>query len=235
MVNHPEPLSRPITASSPYPQRIARILLHMTVPLWFKVRAQGLEHVPPRGGLLIVSNHQSVLDPVLVGITLRRDCHYMARDTLFKGLFGRFIAAVNAFPVRRGTADLGAMREGVRRLSAGHALCVFPEGTRSATGRIAPLLPGFIALARRGKVPILPIAIDGVVDLWPRGQRWPRRGPIWLQIGRPIALADLAGRSDAVTARLTADLRTLHNTLRKDVGHLPFDYNQPEENDSEPI
>lgn len=227
MVNRPDTdaSSRP-SAGSPYPQRVARFFLKLTVPLWFKVRAEGMEHVPETGGLLVVSNHQSVLDPVLVGITLRRDCHYMARDTLFKGLFGRFIAAVNAFPVRRGTADLGAIREGVRRVAAGDALCVFPEGTRSATGRVAPLLPGFLALARRGKAPVLPVAIDGVGDLWPRGRRWPRRGPVWLRIGQPIPPAELAGPAEAVSARVTAQLRTLHNMLRMDVGRPPFDYNQ---------
>ena len=89
--------------------------------LWFHARARGQHNVPTESGALLVSNHQSFMDPPLVGSFLTRECHYMARETLFRNpAFGRLIRSVNAFPVKRGEADISAIKQTLRLLKQGH-------------------------------------------------------------------------------------------------------------------
>ncbi len=135
--------SMALTASRRLLWIVARALFRMMFVLAFRVRVFGQLNVPRRGGVLIVSNHQSYLDPILLSLGFERPVSFMARRTLFRNrAFGRLIAAVNAFPVTRGGVDTAAMREAVRRLQSGECLVVFPEGTRTSDGKIAPLRPG---------------------------------------------------------------------------------------------
>ena len=82
-----------------------------------------------------------------------------------------------------------------------------------------------MSLARRSNAVVLPAVVEGVIELWPRGRRFPRPGPVWIDFGQPISADELAGRSADVTARLTAHLRTQHNRLRERVGRTAIDYN----------
>ncbi len=159
--------------------------------LVFRIRTFGRHHVPPAGGVLILSNHQSYVDPPLVGCGLARVCHFMARDSLFRNpLFSRIISAVNAFPVQRGSADLGAIKEALRRLKQGKILVMFPEGTRTPDGHIGPLLPGLAAIAQKARVPIVPALVDGVYQAWPRHQLFPSIGNVVVLYDRPIDPAE---------------------------------------------
>lgn len=186
--------------------------------LGYRYRVWGREHVPRRGGVLLVSNHQSFLDPVLVAAGLPRQVHYMARRSLFRvpGFRG-LIRSLNAFPVRRGGVDLSAVRETVARLGAGELVLVFPEGTRTDDGRIQPLRRGVELLARRARVPIVPVVIDGAYEAWPRSRRWPRLGTIRVEFGRPIRWQE-PGRS---TERVGERLRSLQAGLRRRCGLGP--------------
>ena len=158
---------------------------------YFKARCLGVDNVPAKGGALLVSNHQSFIDPVVAGIHIPRAVHFMARDSLFANpIFGRLIAAVNAFPVRRNTADLGAIKEAMRRLKQGRLLLMFPEGTRTPDGRIQPLLPGMFAIAKKTEVPIVPVLIDGVFKAWPRHQFLPVPGDVIVEYDKPISPAE---------------------------------------------
>jgi 1-acyl-sn-glycerol-3-phosphate acyltransferase len=149
-----------------------------------------------RGGVLLVSNHQSFLDPVLATMWLERESSYMARDSLFtRAGFRRLIESLNAFPVRRGTADVGAIKEGLRRLKQGMALVVFPEGTRTRDGQIGPMLPGLGAIAMKARVPVVPVLIDGAFQSWPRERKLPAPGDIIVEYGHPIVPAEYAGLS----------------------------------------
>jgi 1-acyl-sn-glycerol-3-phosphate acyltransferase len=155
--------------------------------LYFRVRCHGQRHIPAKGPVLIVSNHQSFMDPIFAGIALPREPSFMARDTLFRNrVFGPLIASVNAFPVRRGEADIGAIKESLRRLKAGATLVLFPEGTRSPDGKIGPMLSGVGAIAKRARVPIVPTLVDGVFKTWPRHQLLPRPGDVIVEYGPAI-------------------------------------------------
>ena len=168
----------------------ARSLIRVTCLLAFRVRVFGQHNVPRAGGVLVVSNHQSFLDPPLVGIGLHRSVAYMARRTLFRNrAFGWLLTKLNSFPVTRGGQDVDAMREAVARLKAGWCMMVFPEGTRSSDGRMGALKSGVYAMAERAGVPVIPAAVEGAFEAWPRNG-WPKPHPIQVQYGRPIRVTE---------------------------------------------
>lgn len=185
----------------------------------------GRRHLPRRGPVLLLCNHQSYLDPMVAGAPLPWECDFMARDSLFRQPhFGRLIRYFNAFPVRQEAADLQAIREALRRLRAGHSLCIFAEGSRTPDGRVHPLQRGLLVLAQRAGVPVLPAVIEGLYEVWPRSRRRPRPGPCWIEYGSMIDPPRLTGDPAEVAATLTAHLRDMHNHLRRRAGRPPFRY-----------
>lgn len=229
-------LVRPKTFGEQRFYRFARFLMRPGFRVLFGMRYRGAEHVPQTGPVLLAANHQSYLDPIVAGLFLSRVCHFMARDTLFDNAVLRWIICeLNAFPVRRNQADITSIKECLRRLKDGHAVVLFPEGRRTDDGRIAPLQPGVIALARRSKAPIVPCAIEGAYEIWPRTRKLPRPARVWVEYGPPLTAADFEGRSDdELAAELTRRLRDLHNHVRQRAGRRPFDYTAAEPADPRP-
>ncbi len=167
--------------------RFCRLFCQLFFLLFFRGRVFHQERVPTRGGVLLVCNHQSFLDPVLATQALPRECAYMARDTLFRNShFRRLIESLNAFPVKRGSSDVGAIKETLRRLKDGQLITLFPEGTRTPDGRIHEMQPGAVLLARKAKVPIVPTLILGAFECWPRHALLPSSRPIIVAHGEPI-------------------------------------------------
>ncbi len=164
-----------------------RLVAQLLLTFLFRGRVFGTRHVPLTGGVLLVSNHQSFLDPVLATLAIPRECHYMARDTLFHHpTLRRVIEYLNAFPVKRGTADMGAIKETLRRLKAGKVVLTFPEATRTTDGRIGPMRAGVVLLARKARVPIVPTLILGAFEAWPRTRKLPVPRPILVAYEEPI-------------------------------------------------
>ncbi|MEM1167329.1 MAG: lysophospholipid acyltransferase family protein, partial [Planctomycetota bacterium] len=141
----------------------------------------------------IVRKIVSHFDPPLVGCWLPRGARFVARETLFRGPFGRLIAFLGAIPVRRGEPDTAAIRRYVAELHAGHVLLMFPEGTRGADGPTGAFLRGASLLIKRAKVDVVPVGIDGPARALPRGSR-PSFPPPRLAVcyGEKIRHADLA-------------------------------------------
>lgn len=164
---------------------------------FFRGRVFGTQNVPRTGGVLLVCNHQSFLDPVLATLALPRECHYMARDSLFHNpYFRRLIESLNAFPIKRGTADMRAIKETLRRLKNDQLVATFPEATRTHDGSIAAMQPGVILLARKARVPIVPTLIWGAFEAWPRHAKLPHSHPVLVAYDRPIWPEEMAGVSD---------------------------------------
>ena len=209
------------TGKSPCMRRLIWLAAQLTVRflciLAFRVRVFGQLNIPREGGLLVVANHQSYLDPILLGLgDGHRTMNYMARRSLFRNpLFGKAISLVNTFPVSRGGRDLAAMREAVSRLRNGACLAVFPEGTRSRNGEIGVMHHGVLAIAERAKAAVLPVVIEGAYEAWPRGQR-PRSRPIMVMYGQPIPaeVCRSMGR-EKLMARLREEMVELRATLRE--------------------
>lgn len=190
----------------------------------FGARARFAEPLPSRGGLLVLSSHQSHLDPLLLGMATDRRLSSMARSTLyrFKPL-GFVITALDAVPVERETSALAGMRAVIERLKQGAAVIVFPEGTRTATGRLGEIKGGFSVIAKRAGVPIVPVAIVGAYECWPRSRRFPRPGRVRLEFGRILRPAEIAALDDAeLTAEVTRRLHDLDAAARAALAGRPL-------------
>ena len=196
---------------------MTRVLARLVGVILFRIRCQGREHFPRAGGALICANHQSFFDPVLVGLACDRRVNYLARESLFHfGPFGWLIRWYDAIPIQREGMGIGGLKESLRRLKQGEMVLIFPEGTRTMDGQVKRLQPGFCALARRAKVPLVPVGIDGAFDAWPRGQSLPGWAVIHLDIGQPLEFEDFETMSDGqLVEELQHRITTCHAAARQ--------------------
>lgn len=166
-------------------------------------RAGGRHHIPAAGGVLLISNHVSFLDVFVMGSSVHRQLNFVARSTLFLPVLGPLMRSVGAFPIQREGMGVSGLKETLRRLRNGGIVLLFPEGTRSEDGRLCILKSGISVLAKRARVPIVPAAMAGSFEAWPRDRRLPRPHPIRIEYGPAIHPAEIAGLApEAVTALL---------------------------------
>lgn len=170
---------------------LGRIVVIVFFRLFTRWRVEGRENVPPKGAVLVVSNHVHTVDPPLVCVSLGRQVIFMAKDELFRSRLQAFcLRCLGAFPVRRGQLDREAMRRSVGALKEGKPLVMFPEATRNPKARLQRALPGSALIASRHGVPVLPVGISGIEELkWLRFWRRPR---ITVKIG-PLFYLNSAG------------------------------------------
>jgi 1-acyl-sn-glycerol-3-phosphate acyltransferase len=167
---------------------VFRPFVHAACRAYLGLVLRGTEHIPARGPLIIVPNHQTYADPPLVTIPVRRPVYYMAWSRLFDiPVFNRFIRLLRAFPVDIESRDARATREAVRLLQGGEVLMMFPEGERSPDGRLQRFKPGAFRLAVSLGVPVLPVTIDGGHRAWPPGRILPRPGRLTITYHPPLA------------------------------------------------
>ena len=166
---------------------------------------------------MLAANHASFWDPPLVGICVRRQLHFMARKSLFRiPVFGRVLRSVNTLPVKRGAADLGSIRMCIRLLRSGGALVVFPEGTRTHDGQMQSFKPGFAMMAARAGVPIVPVAICGSYEAWPRHRKLPGTGRIRVAYGQPVESRGHSKEECAEVAReIEGHVKAMFDRLRE--------------------
>ena len=171
-------------------------------PFFGGIEVNGRENITDRGPYLLLSNHQSVLDPFFIQTWIPYPIHPLANSTQFAGpIFGAAMKRLYSFPVRRFQVDPQAVRTALRRLRAGYAVHVYVEGERSWDGIMRPPRAGTVRLALKAGVPIVPCAVAGAYDVWPRWDRRPRKGPVQVAFGTPFRLPqidDRRRRNDAV-------------------------------------
>jgi cytidylate kinase len=206
--------------------RLARWFCKVFCETIFRLHPAGRENVPDQGPLVLICNHQSFLDPVLCGIFVKRPLYFLARDSLFRGFFGRLIASVNTIPVKRGAADLSAMKTIISKLKEGSGVCLFPEATRTNDGRITPFKPGFGLLCRRGGAAVVPVVIDGAFEAWPRHKKlFSPGGHIMICYGKCIPAEQVRRMGDRKLAEVLTDtLRQMQNDCRVKQGKEPYSY-----------
>ena len=194
--------------------------------LFFRMRTYGRENIPEKGPFLLVSNHQSYLDPIFCAIPITRRVGFLARESLFTHwLLGGMIRSVGTIPLKLGEADLAAMRKVIDVLKKGRGICLYPEGTRTTDGKITPFKPGFGLLCRRGKAAVVPVVIDGAFESWPRHKKLFSPGPIVVSYGKAISAEDAKAMGDVKLAEVLTDtLRQMQAECRTEQGKEPYDY-----------
>jgi CMP/dCMP kinase len=158
---------------------------HLGMTLGFSLRIQGGHHLSAAGPALIIANHQSFLDPVIIGLVARRPLVYLARRTLFLNPFFTFlIRSLNAVPIDQEGIGKDGIRVILEQLQLGKPVVVFPEGGRTDDGKMQPLKPGIHLLIRRTQAPIIPVGIAGAFDAWPNTRLLPTPAPLFWPAGK---------------------------------------------------
>lgn len=161
---------------------VAKVILSILFRIFLRLRAEGVENIPADGPLVIACNHLSLLDPPVLGCAASRKVHFMAKQELFVPVLGTIYKILGAFPVRRGGADRAAIKHGIEILQSGQVLAIFPEGTRSKTGRLGKAEPGALMMAGKARAAIVPACVIGT-DIKRSGRIWPK---VTVRFGKPI-------------------------------------------------
>jgi 1-acyl-sn-glycerol-3-phosphate acyltransferase len=167
----------------------------------------GLENVPRTGPLIVCPNHTGTIDPPLVPAFLpRSDSWNMAKSEYFRNPVIRWLFVhYHAFPVVRHSADRAALRRSFDLLKAGHALVMYPEGTRVDSGVLAAPEPGAGFIAQVSGALILPVALTGTAECLPKGAWWPRRVPVTIRYGKPFKVLQKRPNGERVSHQEAAD------------------------------
>jgi 1-acyl-sn-glycerol-3-phosphate acyltransferase len=166
--------------------RAFQLFLTPCVHLLTSIEIRGRENIPATGPFIMVPNHQSFIDPTIVGVFCPRQFHTLAKSTQFRGRFMEWVMPRSkAIPTRRYRIDPQAVRVVLRRLAEGEGVCVYPEGERSWDGSIQPFRRGTIRLLLKSGVPIIPCGLV-TYDYWPRWSKPRFRGKIRVEYGEAI-------------------------------------------------
>ena len=136
--------------------------------------------------MLIASNHESFLDPPLVGIAYDEEVHYLARKTLFRGFFKWLYTRWNAVPVDQDRPDMSSLKRIIKILRSGERVVVFPEGARTLDGELGPAGAGVGLIAAKSRAVVQPMRIFGARECLPRGSGRLKFHPITIVVGDPI-------------------------------------------------
>lgn len=161
---------------------ILKPILWILFKIGLRLNVEGASNIPMDGPLVIASNHLSLLDPPVIGVAATRKVHFMAKQELFVPILGDIYKALGAFPVRRGGADRAAIKHGIDILKDNKVLAIFPEGTRSKTGKLAKAEPGALMMASKAMATIVPCCVIGT-DYGRQGRLWPK---VTVRFGKPI-------------------------------------------------
>ncbi len=157
---------------------------------FFSYRVIGKEKLITDGSVLVASNHESYLDPPLVGIAYDKAVYYLARKTLFRGFGAWLYPRLNSIPVDQERPDMTSLKTIIKLLKNGEQVVIFPEGARTLTGELQKAQPGTGLIVAKSKTVVQPVRIFGAREALPRGSNKMKFCPITLVVGDPITFSE---------------------------------------------
>lgn len=152
----------------------------------------GQGHIPAYGPVIFAANHVSFYDPPAIGACLSRQINYFARDSLFRGLFGKGLVAIGTIPVARENAEVKSLKAIFRTLKADGAVAIYPEGTRSPDGQLMAPKPGAGMIACKSQATVIPTRLFGTYEAYGRGVKLPKLGGhIHITYGPPMSSTEI--------------------------------------------
>jgi glycerol-3-phosphate dehydrogenase (NAD(P)+) len=201
---------------------LARVFLTPFFLVYFRYSRTGREHARLKGGLIVVANHRSFLDPFAIGGCLpwRRPMNYVAKVELFEPRWrGWALSRLGAFPIRRGESDEEAMETARLIVGRGGAVCIFPEGTRTRRGTLGNPRRGVGRLALQTGAPVIPTAVLGTEHVRRGWRIRPRK--VKVRLGRAMTFPRAEGPSPALAETVTARIWPNVQLQWEDLGGLP--------------
>lgn len=157
---------------------VAKAIVHFIFNLIFRVEIRGEENIPDSDGALICPNHISWIDPPLVAVSIRRKVKPMAKQELFRNPILRYILLkLGVFPVKRGEADMNAIKTTLKALKDKQLVLLFPEGTRIKGGELGRANPGVAMFSIKSGKPVIPVLVSGSYRLFSK---------VRITIGAPV-------------------------------------------------
>lgn len=154
--------------------------------IYYPITVIGYHNLPQNSSYILASNHLSNMDPMLIGLSCRRRISYLAKEELFKNkIFAWILYHVGAFPVKRESADIGAIKEAIKRLKQGCPLVIFPEGTRQPVTDKNEVHSGISLIAVKSGVPVVPVLIKNSDKVMPKGDKFLKRNEVIITFGQP--------------------------------------------------
>lgn len=177
-------------------------IFKMLCRVWFgtilRTRVIGLENIPKDGAFILAANHVSNWDPPFLGTFIKREVCYMGKEELFKNpVMAWACRNLHVFPVKRGAADKTAIKTAVKILKDGKCLGIFPEGTRSKTGKLGKAEAGVSLIAAMTKASIIPAAIVNTEKIFSKEKFFPRLAVVY---GTPLQFTGSTKDKEALAA-----------------------------------
>ncbi|MCP3954740.1 MAG: 1-acyl-sn-glycerol-3-phosphate acyltransferase [Desulfobacterales bacterium] len=195
---------------------MVRRVVRAVIETGLQIEWSGREHLPRAGAAILLANHSSFLDAIILEAITPRNIWFMTKNSQYKGRFMTwFLGLAKSFPVRRYTVDVQAVRNAIRVVQGGHILGIFPEGERSWDNRMLPFKRGTMRLALALGVPVIPVGISGAYGLMPRWTHRVKRVPVRIRFGAPIHIEPVS-----IPAQTEADIAAVTEKIRGDIKAL---------------
>lgn len=192
--------------------RFLQVLFYFLFKIFYRIEILGEENIPDTDKLIVVGNHRSNLDPVVISVFFKRQIFWMAKKELYENkLFGKFIGALGAFPVDRFNIDVKAIKTALRHIKDGEVLGIFPEGTRVKEKNYDLVKQGTAIIAYRARATVLPVKLEGTYRIF---------GKFRIIFKKPIDMSKIARPENEEYELISQDImRRVYGD--KEIGNLP--------------
>ena len=164
--------------------KIAKAIYSKLLKILYNPTTKGIKNIPEKGPIIIVGNHKHAFDPIMVMSNTNRTIHYMAKESLFKGIHGKILESIGTIKIHRNKSNPIAIKEAEEILKQGGAVGIFPEGTRNRTNQeLLKFRHGAVEIAKKTNTPIIPFAIKGDYKLFKKG--------LSIEFGKPIKISHM--------------------------------------------